>query len=281
MADTFAKVHVELPAHDWLYYRIHVTGPAGMQDLLERVVRPALARLRDEVPELRWFFLQFMDVSGLHLRLRLNARQASLVHVEGTLQDLLSSVPHRGATQHVYAPETRKFGSGEGMRLAERVFEHGSEAALACLGPRQRSLRTGYAAAHMTLMLAALEPRLRRTFLHQYAWYWSGGPLLRGRLPHGASLADAPARSARLLAQVEWVLSDPGARSALTGYAEAYRRELSSPARTHIHRTDTFLLFHHIHLMNNRLGVVPSEEAQLARFLWLAGDAFSDAAPTA
>ncbi|MFE2145517.1 thiopeptide-type bacteriocin biosynthesis protein [Streptomyces sp. NPDC059456] len=281
MADTLAKVHVELPAHDWLYYRIHVCDPAGMQELLEHVVRPALVRLRDEVPELRWFFLQFMDVSGLHLRLRLHARQASLLHAESTLRSLLAVVPHRGATKHVYAPETHKFGPGEGIRLAERVFEHGSEAALACLGPRQRSLRTGYAAAHMTLMLAALGPRLRRTFLHQYAWYWSGGPLLRGRLPHGASLADATARSTRLLAQVEWVLSDPAARSALAGYADAYRRELSSPARTHIPRTDSFLLFHHIHLMNNRLGVVPSEEAQLARFLWLADDAFLETAPPA
>ncbi|MFJ1605711.1 thiopeptide-type bacteriocin biosynthesis protein [Streptomyces sp. NPDC088253] len=276
MADTFGEVRV--PTHDWLYYRIHVADPAGMQELLEHVVRPALARLRDEIPELRWFFLQFMDVSGLHLRLRLNARQASLIHVESTLQGLLSCVRHRGVTKHVYAPETHKFGEGEGMRLAERIFEHGSEAALACLGPRQRSLRTAYAATHMTLMLAPLEPRLRRTFLHQYAWYWSGGPLLRGRLPHGGAIPDAPARSARLLAQIEWVLSDPGARSVLTGYAEACRRELCSRTRMHIPRTDSFLLFHHIHLMNNRLSVVPSEEAQLARFLWLADEALPHAA---
>jgi transposase InsO family protein len=147
----------------------------------------------------------------------------------------------------------------------------GSEAALLCAGPRHRARRTAIAAAHTHLITARLPAPQRTAFLHQYAWYWDG----RGRrdappgrpLPRLAPGDPESARRAEVLqGRIADVLADRELGPVLTSYADDFWRLVREAA---LPRPDYLAAFHHIHLMNNRLGVVPGEEFQIARLLWL------------
>ncbi|MFD8750525.1 lantibiotic dehydratase C-terminal domain-containing protein [Kitasatospora sp. NPDC059577] len=179
--------------------------------------------------------------------------------------------PRRAVVKRLYEPEYAKFGGPDGVALAERLMQRGSEAALLCAGPRHRARRTTIAAAHTHLVTAHLPPTQRTAFLHQYAWYWAG----RGRrdapspraLPR---LAPGDARAVRraevLHGRVGDVLADRELGPVLGSYADDFWRLVGEAG---LARPDYLTAFHHIHLMNNRLGVVPGEEFQIARLLWL------------
>ncbi|MFD8981881.1 thiopeptide-type bacteriocin biosynthesis protein [Streptomyces sp. NPDC059564] len=273
---------------EWLYYRVYVANIAEIRDLVEQVVGPAVRRFTAEDPALRWFFLQYVDLVGLQLRFRLRGTPSRLARYEEDLDDgfrraldLLAEADgprgpltaHRMVTKRLYEPEHDKFGGPSGVELAERLMQCGSEAALACSGPRLRSLRLPIAAAHTELMAARLPAAVRTSFLHQYAWYWSGRGLRDapfGRALPGLSPGEpmAARRAAVLRTQIDHVLQVPPLREALTGYADEFWFRVR---RAGLPRPDYLTAFHHIHLMNNRLGVVPGEEMQIARLLWLEG----------
>ncbi|HEV2371813.1 MAG TPA: thiopeptide-type bacteriocin biosynthesis protein [Streptosporangiaceae bacterium] len=269
------------PPWDWLYYRISVADDLETNRLLLGLVNPAIARFRAEVPALRWFFLRFLDQAGLHVRLRLRATLAETGRIQRYLDDRLSAAQaavHGGGGEvtcrefhkALYAPETVKYGPGPGIELAERLFQASSDAALALLDAGACDRKVACTAAHMMLMLAGLPREERIGFLHQYAWYWSGGPSRRWE--PGALMAaiggDGRDRAAQLAGAAADLLADPLAGRLLARYATAAWRELRSPERRRVPRSDSFLLFHHIHLMNNRLGVFRPAEAAIARLLW-------------
>lgn len=274
------------PDRDWLYYRVYTPSTAALDALLEMVVRPQLARLGSEGGVDRWFFLRFIDRAGPHLRLRLRGTMPAITRAERTLDRAWAGLqppqvgdPGRpdlcchGAGKFVYQPEVAKYGPGPGVDLAERLSQLGSVAALRCLGPDLRARRVAYAAAHMCAMLREVGID-QQTFWHQYAWYWAGGPTPGGSVTYRSILApvlgpDAPSRAARLRAQAEAILDHPRTGDPLTSYAAEGRRLLRSPGRSDVARSDQFLLFHVMHLMNNRLGVTAWEEARIARLLWI------------
>ncbi|WP_131736176.1 thiopeptide-type bacteriocin biosynthesis protein [Actinomadura roseirufa] len=278
--------------HEWLYYRVYVAGLDEIRDLVERVVAPMARRFTADHPGLRWFFLQYADRVGLQLRLRLNAPPAVLAELESVLDARFAAAlddpgvvggpdrrpeANRMAVKRLYEPEHAKFGGPAGTVLAERLMQLGSEAALAFAHSRHRQRRMALTAAHTELMIHALPEAERTSFLHQYAWYWSGG----GRLgdPRNSSVArlkptdPASRRSARWLrAQIEEVLSDLACQVPLTTYVESFWRVVRASG---FERSPYLHAFHHIHLMNNRLGTAPHEEMLIARLLWVEGDAHS------
>ncbi|KZM72691.1 thiopeptide-type bacteriocin biosynthesis protein [Nocardia terpenica] len=280
----------------WLYYRIYVVGFDEVDDLLESHVRPAITSLRGRFPDLRWFFLRYVDSGGFHLRLRLATAAANIDSCEEYLDRRLTAAleeyddaepvrdlsVERRFVKRLYEPEYTKFGGPAGVAFAERLLQLGSEAVLSCVGARHRAARPLYGAAHTALMVQGLPSAQRVAFLHQYAWSWSGYAPSRtwqtseGQLsPHNAA---ARHRARRLRDQIGLVLVDDRTRSALTGYAREFWDLLRSPERALVPRSDYLLVFHHVHLTNNRLGVVPAEEAQIARLLWLgATTAFEEA----
>lgn len=269
---------VRPPAHDWLYYRIHVTDPEAADRLLECLVAPMMRTLQQEVPGLRWFFLRFLDPSGLHVRLRIRAEQQALNACERRLDSALTAgrqdLPglFESSGKFLYAPEVHKYGPGAGMQLAEELFQASSEMAVSCLGERHRANRVGYGAAHMKVLLAGLPAQQRPAFLHQYAWYWSGGPLTTGRAakPRFAPTdARAAVQASRLASQLERALADPATRAALEHFAARFWTAMEGRERRAATGSDSYLLFHHMHLTNNRLGVFPGVEAALARLMWL------------
>lgn len=267
------------PSHDWLYYRIYVSSVIELEALLEHVVRPLILPLRRELPDLRWFFLRFTDAGGPHLRFRLSAELPWLSHIQQGLDERLTRAQATNAEprcvrfgKFLYQPENQKFGERGGVRLAERIFQIGSQTALTCLGDRHRAMRVAYGATQMLLLLAGLPAAQRLGFLHQYSWYWSGG-IDRRPQPLSSTVHRLPEltrRAERFIDHIKRVLSDPPTRQLLIDYQSAVWSELRSPERRGVPRSDYFLLFHHIHLMNNRMGVYQVPEAQIARLLWAA-----------
>jgi len=254
----------ESARRDWLYYRIYLTDLKDAEGVLERTVRPEISASRSQFPQLRWFYLRFVDATGPQLRLRLNLPLSELESLERHWDARLAAPGVQRFVKSLYAPEIAKFGTNSAMRFAEELFQRGSELALECLGPRLRTMRTAYGAAVATLLLAGLPAWQRIAFLHQYGWYWSGGPNTR----RGGWPADIGPKARRFRTHVDHVLADPGTCALLTAYQRDFWDALRSPARRDVPRSDYFLLFHHLHLTNNRLGVYPAAEAGLARLLW-------------
>lgn len=243
---------------DWLYYRVQVDVTDAGDHLLRSLVRPVTQRLRAEVPELRWFYLRFLDATGMHVRLRLNA--GVLDHVERVVDGALSE--SSSYHKRVYEPEVEKYGAD--LRLSEDLFQLTSEMALELLAAPQEAKRIGYGAALMLEMISGLPHDSRAGFLHQYNWYWSGGPARRAW--------QGPAGDGRLRAQAAGVLAET--RKVLAGSSgeilRRYVRRFWTTAGAARSRSDYFQLFHHLHLANNRIGVFPATEAALSRLLFLA-----------
>jgi hypothetical protein len=245
---------------EWLYYRVPVEPAGAGEPLLRTVVDPAVRQLRAEVPDLRWFYLRFLDATGLHVRWRLSAGPAAVNHVEQVVDEALAGA----YSKHVYEPETGKFGD---MPVAERLFQLSSETALELLARHRNGSRSGLAAAVMLAMTAGLPERQRPAFLHQYGWYWSGGP---ARRPWTAapwtSLADprVRAKAGGLLSEANAVLGGPS-EELIRGFS----RQFWAAADSMPLRSGYFQLFHHLHLVGNRLGVFPAAEAVIARLLFL------------
>ncbi|MGW4482676.1 thiopeptide-type bacteriocin biosynthesis protein [Amycolatopsis sp. NPDC004368] len=251
---------------DWRYWRVYVPDLPSVTRLLDDVVRPVVAghALR------RWFFLQYMDMSGLQLRVRLSAFPESAEVVEAELDRRFAE---RGTevVKRWYEPELAKFRGPDGVEFAERVAHLGSETALQLLPGRASAHRITQAAAHTAAIVEGLPADQRVSFLHQYAWYWSGrGARTVAWRPAAATAhPDDPAavrQAGRLADSVAGALATDHVGKPLRRYAEQFWAEYRLSAR----RVSPYrAAFQHVHLMNNRLGAVPGEEAQIARLLWL------------
>jgi thiopeptide-type bacteriocin biosynthesis protein len=271
-----------LPATDWLYYRLYAATPTELQALLERVVTP-LVHATTTGPAAasggHWFFLRFLDGQGHHVRLRWHGDLATVAAVERRAQralhlaygeeretwmdDPACRLPEPQPA--LYEPEYTKFGGPAGVELAHTIFTESSTAALASFTPGYWARRVAYAALHTALALELLAPDRVTAFLHQYEWYWCG----QGR--HPRYTAQARSVATRIRPQLERVLehlrADPLATGPLVGYVRTLHTALAGRDAQRIARSDAHLLFDHLHLTNNRLGVTPMEEAMLAHLL--------------
>lgn len=272
---------------DWWYARLY-PGGVDRLDVAVTTFLPPLAELAAAEGADHWFFIQYTDWRGPHLRLRVHGPRRAMDALHRRLPQLardcealgrrtapersylfpLDTRPfsgrHAGADVAVYEPEDTKYGGQEGTRLAEEVFQQSSELALwACTHARLPDR-----AAIAVMLLAASSAALPRTMPQTQFWdrhlaWWTqeGGAsaeALRTRLRHDAeqdrwgiqgrvrALADAPAVQRRLK---EWT-------STLTSY-------LADAAGAEISLTPGHLIFHQAHMMTNRLGILPREEALL------------------
>ena len=122
-----------LPGSEWLYAKIY-TGTSTADGVLTGVVGPLIRRLMASGAIDRWFFIRYGDPQ-FHLRLRLHGdphRLASqvvpLLHESAT--PLLADGRIWRLQFETYTRELERYGSGEGMPLAERLFWADSEAVL-------------------------------------------------------------------------------------------------------------------------------------------------------
>ncbi|MBV9762783.1 MAG: lantibiotic dehydratase [Acidobacteriaceae bacterium] len=140
--DTLAKYRVPLtdkvrgPGADWLYVKAYC-GPAYIDEMLMRIVRPLVSELEAIGALKRWFFIRYADPSD-HLRIRIQARKG---HAFGALaeriNDKFAPALANGSIWKVqfdtYDREIERYGGPEATDVAEDIFSADSEAVLSIL----------------------------------------------------------------------------------------------------------------------------------------------------
>lgn len=274
---------------DWLSYRVYVASLPEIRDLVERVLQPYLHE--NPVPAgARWMYLQYVDAIGLQSRFRVHGPHDVLRGIDTVLRPRLESAiadpavvggadRDRNASRFVavrlYEPEYAKYGGRPGVGVAERLMQRGSEAAIALAGPHHRHHVLAYGAAHMLLISHGLRTSERVTFLHHYAWYWSGrgprqAPWSRRLTTLVPERPEAVTTARRLVAEANKVLAEQTPGRVLPAYARDFWRLVAEARGSRTLGISPWLAcFHHLHLMANRLGVTPAQEALIARLLWV------------
>lgn len=280
-------------SNDWVYLKLY----AGLaSDRLEWFLTEVTPRVIDHAGWDRWFFLRYIDETGLHLRLRLRAAPgtaAELVRaVHPVCEDGLLALAAQPASTYrplvttggvapaprsfvgvvpdVYEPEYDKFGGGAGVAIAEQAFQASSEIALAILRD-ERLLDRPRKTLLPSLMCAAIDafaPRADHVeFWRRYAEFWlhelgAGAFSWRERFV-AKSYALADAGESVVTPDADLPVESRGHltrwRDALADAARAYRGVPNTSA--------PLLASQFVHLMNNRLGCHALDEAYLATLL--------------
>ncbi|WP_405491246.1 lantibiotic dehydratase C-terminal domain-containing protein [Streptomyces sp. NBC_00096] len=275
---------------DWWYARLY---PGGLDHLDQAVVR-CLPPLVDPARELgadQWFFIQYTDWKGPHLRLRIHGERDTVDRLHRGLPQIAleleslarepvpsrgalvpfelqpSSGSHAGVETALYEPEEGKYGGFLGTELAEAVFQHSSNLALWAGNLPRHPDRAALATLLLRASAAALRDHGTGT---DTSWFWErhlawwthdGGRKaeeLRTRLRNSVE-ADEPGIRGRT---AEMAL-DPEVRVRLRGWTEVLSAYLRRAEAGHVRYSAGHLVFHQAHMMCNRLGVLPREEALL------------------
>jgi thiopeptide-type bacteriocin biosynthesis protein len=262
----------------WVYVKLYLDRAVEHMDrlLVAWAGEPVLTERAES-----WFFLRYVDESGVHVRLRALTREGD--DRGGLLRALVEACTARAtaacldirAVEDRYAPETGTYGARPGMDVAERLFHCSSRLAAQVLGLEERGLlsRKDLLPVLMQDAADAFVPRA------EHAGFWAGfGDCCRsGRSPVAAdwrrsraAAGRAPAaRGIRIVAATghlgEEARAIVAAWRAALGQATADYAALARPFRP----SPEVLAFKTAHLMNNRLGLAALEEAYVAALLEL------------
>jgi thiopeptide-type bacteriocin biosynthesis protein len=287
---TYAETHEPIPLSppSWLYLKVYPGRLELVDATLRDVIRPWVTQYLPRVR--RWFFLRYFDSLGPHIRLRLlmdpdDSDQAAssipwlierIASMDGGLPLVEYSSPGAAAvrqtwdTEHVtsdvlldlYEPELAKWGGAEFIPVAEELFQFSSEVAtilVDLIPPGWRSrIATGTSVILATIQALDLSPAYQLRFLATHFAWWSGST---GTMPpeHVQALRDlAIAEGPSIIAELQRLRDESTFGAVIDEFAVELDRVLS---RCNPEQQRLFLVFHHLHLMLNRLGVIPAEEA--------------------
>lgn len=255
-------------AAEWTYLRIGVESIEAGDRLLREVVTPVMRMYEaSALSDPRWFFLRYLDATGLHIRLRVHDRDPDrLARIDGALRREVVGLGlrRREAVRYLedgyYVPEWAKWDGADGVRRAEGVFGFSSRYAVEQLDG-DRAARRVRGLVLLDAATAVVPGETVRSFLYYYAWYWSGGntamlPRTRPRIrAHADRLGEQLLEDAAAVRPS--IMADP----AYARYADRLAQDVSRGARPWAR------LFNHVHLTANRLGLTTPEEAVLAEVL--------------
>jgi thiopeptide-type bacteriocin biosynthesis protein len=188
-----------------------------------------------------------------------------------------------------YQPEWVRYGGAAAMAVSEQLFHVSSEIALALARKTDSTLEQHLASA-LGLMLASAQAlsssaQANETFFHHYAEFWrnyNDDALLAERQAAQQPLAPVRARVAAVVEQLQAPTAKTPERiwwqalqRAQAQWRELYQRGvLISPLDGAAVTTEAdyqlatqLILSSQIHMMNNRLGIIPAQECYLARLL--------------
>lgn len=287
--------------HDWIYYKLYLGQYTNRAD---QVLLGLGRRIEASSLYSHWFYLRYLDESGLHLRLRLMARpgqdaaarSAALALIEAELAAMpgyppsghLAMVTPPGMDQHsmgaalargevrcvadTYQPEYDKYGGAAGMPLAEAVFMASSQVALAIMADEAAGhySRKSMIPHLMRACLEALRPGPAEQFWGRYCLFWLGGESPAASDWRQRFLA----KGLELRAQgVPICPPDVALDARALQHLQYWRSALARAAASYRDmREETgaafdVLCFNFAHLMNNRLGLTALEEAYMATLL--------------
>lgn len=276
----------------WIFAKVYVFERSDAFDWLLRFKVPALV---DSLNCERWFFTRYVDDTGLHLRIRFEVDARSCAESKQTIVRALElefDALERFRDQRWYLPKSAAdpavFGSLVEPRrttvvfephrpevsfcgpaandIVESLFSYSSRLAVDVLDRLDdRTLERSIALGLMHATAAALVPAAeRRGFWVEYRDFWTRSVPSAGWI--AALFKKATSMDVRAVND-ELRALEPECR----GYAVAL-----DIAREELNRTEPAFLAQRaslqqvIHLMNNRLGLSPLEEAYLAEILQLA-----------
>lgn len=287
---------------EWLYYQIYPGHFERLDRVIRDIVAPAVEAARQAEGLQRWFFLRYIDhARGVHIRLRFQGQPHVLDALEPRISALIAEkladireaepeptrrlVPlpappplsgYVGYELGIYEPEYEKYGGEDGVRFAEQVFQTSSEIALEVLRGEDAPMGQRAVTALLLMQAAAevaVEAERRDAFWEEYTAYWCGEGQLAAAGQIQAHLRSAAARRRDVAAsQRAHHLGKDHVRRQVEAFRAAIRDNLAAARDQGLPVTAEHLGFHHIHLMNNRLGITPLEEAYLAQLLVGAGE---------
>ena len=268
------------PTLDWWYVRAY-PGSSHAVDAAAAVLVPWLREQAAREGAGRWFFMRYLDMTGQHLRLRLQASPESVDRLQGRIGDveeLLRALPETGfATRLIegadlaelpgaravrpamFAPEMQKYGGTAGVELALDLATAGStwfdEHQVASLRPRYE--RAALAVAFQRLVVSTAfdsdEERVAFWAAHQRHWGWQ----LRMLVP------TAELFRSRADETVEGIRGAPLGREqlhALEELAGEIVATLAAASDAGVLPTRAELLLEYLHMEMNRWGFMPAEE---------------------
>lgn len=273
--------------HCFLHWR-----PEHIDSFLTETVAPLMAGLQDAGHLTDWFFIRYSE-GGPHLRIRVrDADPATVRKLQEALAEAVRTSPypiwslpeHDPATRHAhgevreiaYEPETERYGGPEALPVAEEIFCRSSQIAIAVVGRTVGREQRLVAAADLVLATAvALDLDrldtvrwLRRAAI---AWRWHRDDTsLAPPMVQNAALTVAARQSAALVRR--W---DEIAASADTGrrlrdrWAQQIRqaRARLEPGSPVSRERWLQVWSSQLHMLLNRLGVLPDEERSLYWFI--------------
>jgi len=296
-------------ADQWWFVRIYTRGFDGGDPLIGDLLPPIIAEARARGIR-RWFYIRYLDEGGPHVRLRVLGRRPVLDHLqrvhhelEADLGDLLSARPAEhcfiapvdrrayegrsatGVRASIYEPEVAKYGGPVGLGLAEELFEFSSDLGLwACGRFGKGHDRAGLAALLLADGVAALVdgphsrvPSRQRidadAYWDRHLHWWTAELGSKGPAARSSMRERVDERRERVGDSMERVSALPG--------VDAWRRRWRTAVDAYLHRAQAVgverspqhLTFHHGHMMLNRLGFLPREEAVLGVYarVWADG----------
>ncbi|GAB1641469.1 hypothetical protein KRMM14A1259_18920 [Krasilnikovia sp. MM14-A1259] len=177
---------------------------------------------------------------------------------------------YAGADTALYEPEWAKYGGQEGVAAAEQLFEISSEIALAAASLDKATDRAALTVLLMQTSVATVQsvhgtrpgsppPAI---YWERHLMWWtrdagSHAEQLKSSLRKRADAAGNVHSAVRRLAE------DPGTTSLLQRWSVNVSAYLDEVRKKAVPKTPGHLIFHQNHMMANRLGILPREEAVL------------------
>lgn len=157
------------PGSEWLYVKLY-TGTATADIVLRELVHPLVRQALLSGAVERWFFIRYGDPDW-HVRVRMKGRPQRLqAEVLPAMHAAAAPLLERGLLWRVqidtYEREVERYGGGQGVDLAERIFQADSEAVLAIVellwGDEGSDARWRLALRGFDLLLSDLDLDLSR-----------------------------------------------------------------------------------------------------------------------
>ncbi|WP_330334216.1 thiopeptide-type bacteriocin biosynthesis protein [Streptomyces sp. NBC_00536] len=262
---------------------------------LLREAAPCLDGLVAAGEAARWFFIRYGE-DGPHLRIRVRGLDAAgaarlsdhLAHAAKEVPAVAGPWPsaHGEVRTVPYVPETQRYGGARALPVAEEVFAASTEVtleALRALDGAGGSARLAVAAdlAHATAYALGMDPLAAARWLrgHAAGWRWvTEVPLLPGAPVHARVNSVYAAQRSTLVrraAELRQRLADGSAAPWLNRWTERVReadaalRALGSPdapdSREDAPAPYAWVWASQLHMLFNRLGVIPDEERAVCR----------------
>lgn len=287
-----AESAVRTPENRWSSIHVYLRwAPEHVDAFLCAAVAPLMAGLVETGHIEDWFFIRYAE-RGPHLRIRLRPSvPATVAYVCERLGAQVSEAghpespdlparddwyPHGTVREAAYEPETDRYGGRAGLAVAEEVFCRSTQAALQVVARTAgRAARMAVAAELVLATAVALDldalDTVRWLRRGAIAWRWHrdiaalAPPAVQGPALHAAA-SQAGAVARRFAALREAAGNKAWLSAQWTADVRAARTRLEADPDTSRERW-LQVWSSQLHMLLNRLGLLPDEERSLGWFI--------------